>query len=285
MDRRKLLSKKNLLPVSQSSEMSDTVISNKQTTNVSMQEKNHSFDDDKLSSIRSSVLKSLNHSPLSSISSINKNKKRSFNEVDNDVSDNDNNFCVSSKLLKTKSSVTKEVKNKMSSGRAFDTSQQENISSLENRISETKKTDKSVALTGRCQNTNLEQQALDDLSCDESTIVKKKQNKITLSRNSQHTGRDGNKNHDSPEKVLSSIHRSTPIKPPAKHISEKKQNAELNSYVESEKYRLNTREHSKSHHTSSVFVNFLQKSGITLADGLHVLSKFFFVHVFYFLNF
>lgn len=300
MDKRKLMLRNNSLhkdmqPINQSLERISSV-SNKQTsphiTNIT-QEKSDSFHEGKSLDIKSSTLKSLNH--YSKENNSVKSKKRSFYETETDTSEK-NDSAVTSRVLKIKKSESKQL-NQVSANISFLTSQQKNIH-LSKNISMTNKSldtpnssmEKLILEKHTIANPSLSEEASDnDFDLSHEYNIKKKRNRITLDRNTKQI-QDINISHGFSRKV------SSPIKTITKsHLSQRKQQDKPKELSESEtnKDKINDKKSEKCiinkeylpekqiFHTS-IFSKFLQKCGIILStNGLHTLSKFFFIiHVF-----
>jgi len=289
MDKRKLISRsslhKDVQPINRSLDKIN-FISDKQTssyTNIVTQEKNELFHEGRLSDIRSSTLKPLN-SHSKEKSSFVKSKKRNFCETENNLSETDD-FAVTSQVLK----IPKQLNSQVSTNISFVTNQQENIYLSKNSASlrklDTNPTiEETIIRKNKITNHSLEDSDLDndfDFSYDEYNI-KKKQNKVTLDRNTKYT-QDININQNSPRQMCHESMKTVTI-------SQRKQqdkSEEFQSFTKSKKYKVNDNKESeniinnKQHlpekqnlYVSSVFSQFLQKCGIILSvDGIHMLSK------------
>jgi len=283
MDKRKLVSRSSLHKDVQSINQSlDKInsISDKQTsshTNCATQEKNESFHEGRLSDIRSSTLKPLNiHSKEKS--SFIKSKKRHFCETENNLSETDD-FVVTSQVLK----IPKQLNSQVSTNRSFVTNQQENIHLSKNNVSLRKSLDtnptieETITRKNKITNHSLEDSDLDDdfdFSCDEYNIIKKKQNKVTLDRNTKYTQ---NINQNSPRKMC---HESMKTVTKSNFSQRKQQDKskEFQLLTKSQKYKVNDNKESENIINNKqhlpVFSQFLQKCGIVLSiDGIHILSK------------
>jgi len=293
MDKRKLVSKSSLhrdvQPINQSLDKINS-ISDKQTnshTNIVTQEKNELFHEGRLPDIRSSTLKPLNIHPKEKSSFI-KSKKRNFCEIENNLSETDD-FAVTSQVLK----IPKQLNSQVSTNISFITNQQENIYLSKNSVSLRKSLDtnpiieETIIPKNKITDHSLEDSDLDndfDFSYDQYNIIKKKQNKITLDRNTKCT-QDININQNSPRKIChESIETVT-----KSYISQRKQqdkSKEFQSFTKSKEYNvsdnkksenINNRQYlseKQNFHVPSVFSKFLQKCDIILSiDSIHILSK------------
>lgn len=298
MDRRKLIKNslhKNEQSINQPLERINS-ISDKQSSHSSdvvTQEKSDSFHERKLSDVKSSTLKSLNVYLREKNNSSIKNRKRSFCESENDVSETDN-LVITSKISKVKSSKSKQFDNHISENTSLVSSQRENIHLSRNCVSTTNKfldtanpsMEKSIAQKPKIANSSSSEEISDDPdhSHNEYNVIKKKLNKTILDRNIGHIIRDINISYNSPSSRK--MYHKSPIKTITKpYISKKKQDnpKEFQLFSGSEKHKINKEHFSEKQnfHVPSIFSNFLQKCSIVLStNGIHTLSKFlYYIHV------
>jgi len=145
--------------------------------------------------------------------------------------------------------------------------------------------EETIIQKNKITNHSLEDSDLDndfDFSCDEYSTIKKKQNKLTLDRNTKYTQ---NSNQTSPRKMC---HESmkTVIKSNFSQRKQQDKSKEFQSFTKSKKYVndnkeseniINNKQHlpeKQNFYVPSVFSQFLQKCGIILSiDGIHILSK------------
>lgn len=302
MDKRKLIKNslhKNKQSINQSLERINSigdVQSSSCSSNIMMgKEKSDSFQERKLSDIRSSTLKSLNiYSRERNDPSV-KNRKRSFCESEYDISKTDD-LAVTSKILKVKSSISKQFDSQAQlANTSYTLSQQENMHLSRNSTSMTNKfldtanpsMEKSIAQKPKITNPNSsEERDSDDpdLSHNEYNVRRQKLNKTILDRNTKHISISHNSSLSG--KMCQKSSNETIARPTSQRKQDKPQEFQLS--IESEKHTINNKEYiseKQNFHVSSVFSNFLQKCGIVLStDGIHTLSKFLY-HTYLFILF
>jgi len=293
MDKRKLKLKTSLhknLQDSQSSQLeklesvSDkrqslaTSLSATSTVSLTMERKNDSFIDEKLSNIRSSVLKPLNSQSIVGNSSSMKSRKRNFCEIKNDTSEEEEeeeeeeDWITNRKLSRTIVSRSRQ-----NSQVSINTSviSPENTYSPGNSKSPIKRHYlKRSRIVGSRITKEVSKEAEKSESnslFNESTIIKKK----------CETVQNVNTNDD-PLRKDSIIYKSPAKSISKSNISQKKQHdksRELYSSTISEKHEDNKEDHlPRWQNVPLVFSNFLQKCGIILStNDIHILSKYFYV--------